>query len=160
MEQRGLPIHHYRTLLWVSAVVILLDQLTKAIISNTLALHQSIEVIPGFFNITHIRNPGVAFGLLKGSGRLRLAVLLIVSSVALAVVVYLYRKAEDKVLAFALSLVAGGAVGNLIDRMRFGEVVDFLDLHLGSYHWPAFNIADSAITIGVILTLLSLYIRR
>lgn len=151
---------NYRTLLWVSSVVIVLDQLTKAIIAATLTLHQSIEVIPGLLNITYIRNPGAAFGLFREGGVFGLALLLVLSFVALIVVVYLYRGTGNKVTAFALSLVAGGAIGNLIDRVRFGEVVDFLDFYIGPYHWPAFNIADSAITIGVTVTILLLYIRR
>lgn len=155
-----MSIHHYRTLLWVSTIVIILDRLTKAIIVNTLTLHQSIEVIPGLLNITYIRNSGVAFGLFRDGGVFGLALLSALSFVALIVVVYLYRRTGNKAEAFALSLVAGGAVGNLIDRVRSGEVVDFLDIYIGSHHWPAFNIADSAITIGVIVTILLLYRRR
>jgi len=159
MKQMGLPIHRYRTLLWVSTIVIILDQLTKGLIINTLTLHQSIEVIPGLLNITYIRNPGIAFGLFREGGVFGLALLLVLSLVALIVVVYLYRGTGNKVTAFTLSLVAGGAIGNLIDRIRFGEVVDFLDFYIDPYHWPAFNIADSAITIGVVSTILLFYRR-
>lgn len=148
----------YKTLLLVSLTVVVLDQLTKALITHYLYLHQSIEVINGFFNITYIRNPGAAFSLFRDSNEIFRKLFLIgVSIVALIVVFLVYRKIENNLpYRIALSLIAGGAVGNLTDRIRFGEVIDFLDVYVGRYHWPAFNVADSAITIGVFLAVFSL----
>ena len=145
----------YKTLILVSITVVILDQLTKAIITHYLSLHQYIEVIGSFFNITHIKNPGVAFGLFRNSSELfRILFLTGMSLIALIVVFFVYSKAENNlVYRIALSLIAGGAMGNLIDRIRLGEVTDFLDVYIGQYHWPAFNVADSAITIGVFLTI-------
>ncbi|MBI3753933.1 MAG: signal peptidase II [Deltaproteobacteria bacterium] len=149
----------YKTFILISLIVVILDQLTKAVITNYLILHQSIEVISGFFNITYIRNPGAAFGLFRNGGAFFRALFLTgISIVALIVVFLVYRKIENNLpYRIALSLIAGGAVGNLIDRVRFGEVTDFLDVYIGRYHWPAFNVADSAITIGVFLAVFSLY---
>jgi len=146
----------YKILIFIAAAVIILDHLTKAIISHYLYLHQSIEVIGGFFNITYIRNPGAAFGLFRDSGEIfRIVFLTGTSIVALIVIFFFYTQAKDGLISkIALSLIAGGAVGNLIDRIRFGEVIDFLDFYIGQYHWPAFNIADSAITVGVFLLLI------
>ena len=145
----------YKILILVSITVVILDQLTKAIITHYLSLHQSIEVISSFFNIIHIKNPGVAFGLFRNRSELfRILFLTGMSLIALIVVFFVYSKAENNlVYRIALSLIAGGAMGNLIDRIRLGEVTDFLDVYIGQYHWPAFNVADSAITIGVFLTI-------
>ena len=147
----------YRLLVLTAAAIVLLDQMTKAWIQKTMLLHQSIPVIPDLFNLTYIRNPGAAFGLFaSGGGSLRSAFFIAVSVIALVVLSLLYTKAprETWLLRFSLSLVMGGAIGNLIDRIRLGEVVDFLDFYLGSYHWPAFNVADSCITIGIGLLIL------
>lgn len=142
-------------LIIVASAVIILDQLTKAIITQYLYLHQSIEVVSGFFNITYIRNPGAAFGLFHDSGEVFRTIFLIgVSIVALGAIFFVYRRVKANLPAcIALSLIAGGAIGNLVDRIRFGEVTDFLDFYIGQYHWPAFNVADSAITIGVLLAI-------
>lgn len=142
----------YKTLILVASTVIMLDQLTKAVIIHYLSLHQSIEVIGGFFNITHIRNPGAAFGIFRGSNEIfRTLFLTGISIAALVVIFFVYRGVKDTASRIAFSLIAGGAAGNLVDRIRFGEVIDFLDFYAGSYHWPAFNVADSAITAGVFL---------
>jgi signal peptidase II len=146
----------YRLLILAASVIALLDQATKAWIEKTMLLHQSIPVIPNLFNLTYIRNPGAAFGLLsRGGGSLRTAFFIAVSLIALVVLSVLYTKAPREAwsLRWGLSLVTGGAIGNLIDRIRLGEVVDFLDFYLGSYHWPAFNAADSCITVGIGLLL-------
>ncbi|HLB94683.1 MAG TPA: signal peptidase II [Nitrospiria bacterium] len=153
----------YRLLVLTAAAIVLLDQMTKAWIHKTMLLHQSIPVIPGLFNLTYIRNPGAAFGLFaSGGGSLRSAFFIAVSVIALVVLSLLYTKAprETWLLRFSLSLVMGGAIGNLIDRIRLGEVVDFLDFYLGSYHWPAFNVADSCITIGIGLLILHTMVSR
>lgn len=142
----------YARLFLVAGITILVDQVTKEIVLHAFSLHESLEIIPGFFALTHIRNTGGAFGLLAGEATwLRTLFFLVVSCLALGIVFYLYtRIAHSKVwTAVSLAMIFGGALGNLIDRLRFGEVVDFLDLHIGTAHWPAFNVADSAITVGV-----------
>lgn len=148
-----------RILLVTAALVVAVDQVTKAAIMMRLLENQLIEVIPGFFNIVFFMNPGAAFGILTDGGVLKTLTLVAISAAALVVVILLIRQARDRLFIFALSLIAGGAVGNLIDRIRFGEVVDFLDFQLWGYHWPAFNAADSAITVGVVLALYSYYFR-
>ncbi|MFQ5585302.1 MAG: signal peptidase II [Thermodesulfobacteriota bacterium] len=150
----------YGLLITVSALVVLLDQITKTVVTRLLSLHQTVEVINGFFNIVYIKNPGAAFGILRGWGAVRTVLLILISLAALAVIVYLYGKTTGRLASFALSLIAGGAVGNLIDRVRFGEVIDFLDFSLCGYHWPAFNLADSAITVGVTVTVILACLKR
>ena len=142
----------YHLLIYTATIIVVLDQVTKAWIQKTMTLHQSIPVIPDFFNLTFIKNPGAAFGLFAESGgTFRTAFFIIVSFLAVGVLTYLYANTpgEFRLMRLALSLVMGGAIGNLIDRVRFGEVVDFLDFYIGRYHWPAFNVADSCITVGV-----------
>jgi signal peptidase II len=146
-------IHNkYLKLAVIAGLVIIFDQITKAVIQNTVPLYHSITVIPGFFSITHIHNPGGAFGFManKSSG-LRNLLFLLISSLAICLIFYFYKKTPQKysLLSACFALILGGALGNLIDRIRFGKVVDFLDCYIGSYHWPAFNVADSAITVGV-----------
>ena len=138
----------------IAGLIVLLDQFTKALILSSLPLYDSFPVIPGFFNITHVHNPGGAFGLLADqSPLLRKILFLAVSAAASLVVLYFYMKTPRSygLLAGGFALIFGGAVGNLIDRLRFGIVVDFLSFYIGPYHWPAFNVADSAITVGVII---------
>jgi signal peptidase II len=138
--------------LLITGLVVVLDQIAKALVLANMPIYHSIAVIPGFFNLTHIRNPGGAFGFMAaGSQGLRNMLFLGVSALAMGLIVFFYRSTPKThpALASALAMIFGGAVGNLIDRLRFGEVVDFLDLYLGAYHWPAFNVADSAITIGI-----------
>lgn len=135
-----------------SGIVLILDQITKIVILKYLYLHQEIPVIQGFFNIVSVRNPGGAFGFLAGHSTLvRTLVFFVVSGFAVLAVLYFYWSTpkELKWLSCAFAMILGGAAGNLVDRIRFGEVVDFLDFYYGNYHWPAFNIADSAITIGM-----------
>jgi len=140
---------------WVAAItgmVVILDQLTKYLVLKKFYLHESVKVIPGFFSLTYVRNPGAAFGLLAGaSGAWRTIFFVTVSLAALVVIAALVRKTTDRLPLIAFSLIGGGAVGNLIDRVRFGEVVDFIEWYYRSFHWPTFNIADSAITAGVVL---------
>jgi signal peptidase II len=147
------PAAKYGRLLLVAAAVVVLDQITKAIILAQVPMYETIPVIPGFFNITHIQNPGGAFGFFAGGSiLLRKIVFLLLSSVAAVFVLYLYHQVPLRYrwLSFGLALIFGGAIGNLIDRIRFDvRVVDFLDFHVGRYHWPSFNVADSAITVGV-----------
>ena len=141
----------------IAALVIIVDQLTKLWIMTNFALHEQQNVIPGLFDLVYVTNTGAAFGFLAGSKNLLRQIFFVgVAIVALIVIVYAYGhlKRQGKIFVYALGLIGGGAIGNLIDRLRFGSVVDFLDFYLGSYHWPAFNAADSAITVGVVLFLL------
>ncbi len=146
------PMNKYTRLAIIAGLVILIDQISKAVILNTLPLHESITVISGFFNITHVHNPGGAFGLLADqSPMVRRIVFMGAALAATVVVFFLYRSTPPTHpwLATALALIFGGALGNLIDRFRFHWVVDFLDVFIKTFHWPAFNVADSAITVGI-----------
>jgi signal peptidase II len=136
----------------VFLLVLGLDQLTKQIIVSSLSRGDRIEVIPGFFNIVLTYNPGAAFGLFAGyPDGLRTIVLGIATTFAVGLVLYFlfFEYNRDPFGQAALIMILAGAAGNIIDRIRYGEVVDFLDFYLGAYHWPAFNVADSAICIGV-----------
>jgi signal peptidase II len=144
-------------------VVILLDQTTKAIIIGTLRLHDSVAVIKGFFNLVHVRNRGMAFGIMNQSHPdAAFWFLTAASFVAIGLLLFWFFHLQDRDarMTLGLSLILGGAVGNLIDRVRFREVVDFLDLFWGAYHWPAFNVADAAITVGTGWVAFSLIFRR
>lgn len=130
-----------------AAAVVALDQASKAAAAAFLPAPGAERAILGFFNLVHVRNPGVSFGLMPGLGPWALAGFAVAVSAGLAV--WLAR-AESRLTAAALGLVIGGALGNAIDRLRLGAVFDFLDFHAFGYHWPAFNAADAAITVGVI----------
>jgi len=134
--------------------LIVLDRWTKALIDSRLALHETIPVIDGLFNITYVRNTGVAFGIFdSGFSTSRAAALsLLTVAAVVGVLVYSFKTSlRQRLTQTALSLVLAGALGNLYDRIRFGYVIDFLDVYYGAYRWPSFNIADSAISIGVAL---------
>jgi signal peptidase II len=148
----------YRILAIISAVIIALDQATKLYVDANFRLHESMPVIRGFFNLTYVRNKGAAFGILADNA-VRIPFFITVSIVAmLGILWYINRIRNDQKLAvFSLSLVFAGACGNLIDRIRLGEVIDFLDVFWQRYHWPAFNVADSAITVGVTLLLIDMW---
>ena len=144
----------YTKLTIVAGLVVLLDQISKALILRHLPRHHSIPIIAGLFDITHIRNPGGAFGLMASmSPTVRTVVFLFISSLAVGLILYFYTKTprSQPLLATGFALIFGGAIGNLIDRVRMGIVIDFLDVYVGKYHWPAFNIADSAITVGIFI---------
>lgn len=136
----------------LSALVIVLDQLSKWLMSSWLDLHQTVEVIP-FFNLTLAHNYGAAFSFLASAGGWqRWFFVLLAVTISIALTVWLKRlPANAKLEAASLALILGGAIGNVIDRLVYGYVIDFLDVYYGSYHWPAFNIADSAICIGAVL---------
>ena len=141
----------------IAAFVVIIDQFTKLWIMANFALHEQQNVIPDLFDLVYVTNTGAAFGFLAGSkSGLRQLFFLGVGIIALVVIVFAYGhlKKQGKIFVYSLGLIAGGAIGNLIDRVRFGSVVDFLDFYLGSHHWPAFNVADSAITVGVGLFML------
>jgi len=144
--------NRYARLLMIAGTVCIVDQLVKALIVSTVPAYHTISVIPGFFNLTHIYNPGGAFGFLSGSPSvLRHLFFVIASVVAMGLIFFLYIKTPPGygLLEFGLSLIMGGAVGNILDRLRIGKVIDFLDIYVKDIHWPAFNVADSAITIGI-----------
>jgi signal peptidase II len=138
----------------LAVAVILLDQATKALVAAKIPLHATIPIIPGFFDLTYVRNTGAAFGFFSGEATpFRTLLLTAVAAVVFfGVVIYAWRSsARDVVLQTALALISGGAVGNLIDRIRFDSVTDFLRFYVRAYEWPSFNVADSAITMGVVL---------
>jgi signal peptidase II len=148
-----------RVELWLPVIVVALDQATKAMIRRALPIHESMTVIPGFLDFTHIRNTGAAFGTLDGVDfPFKTWVIALVAVAALAgVVAYTSQLSRDQLLArTGLALIIGGAAGNLIDRIAVGSVVDFVDVYWRSYHFWAFNVADSAITIGVALMILDM----
>src|SRR5262245_39367400 len=137
-------------------IILVLDQLTKLIVDRTMPLHHSISIIDNLFSLTYVRNTGAAFGIFAGSHEaFRLPFLILVSVVAIGFVFMMLKRLNEQEtgLITALSFILGGAIGNLIDRILFGEVIDFLDFYWGRYHWPAFNLADSFITVGVTITL-------
>jgi len=138
----------------IAAIVLLLDRLTKRVVAGSIALHDSVAVVPGFFRLTHVQNTGAAFGLFaESSAQWKVGALVSFSVLALIVVsAMLWKNGHSlSTTTIGLSLILGGAMGNLWDRLFTGHVVDFLDFYVGSYHWPAFNVADSAIVIGAIL---------
>ncbi len=138
----------------IAITITCLDQLSKFYVQRTLFLGQVIPVIPSFFNLTYVLNPGAAFGFLAGaSAGFRNPFFITISVLAVLFIVY-YRSRHREmgwVPSLGLSFILGGALGNLVDRLRVGMVVDFLDFYYRTYHWPAFNLADSAITVGVAL---------
>jgi len=149
--------HRYALLMGVTFVLVALDQITKMFIVHTMHLHESIPIISGFFNLTYIRNPGAAFGIFADSNSaFRLIFFVGTSIFALGLLgTIFYRLHPDDIWGqLTVSCIFGGAIGNLIDRVRYGEVIDFLDFHVSGYHWPAFNVADSAISSGVVSLLI------
>jgi signal peptidase II len=135
----------------LSALIVVLDQATKLIVTNYLAVHEMVTVTP-FFNLVLTYNPGAAFSFLSSaSGWQRWLFIAIALAASVWIVFLLRRYTRLRLFAAALSLVLAGAVGNLIDRVLFGAVIDFLDFHAFGYHWPAFNVADTAITCGALL---------
>lgn len=142
----------------IAAIVVLLDQLSKWWILATFNLYESRPVIPGFFDLTFLVNTGAAFGMLAGEQNLwRHLFFVTMTLIALIVLCMAFRqyRHESKAYVAGIGLIGGGALGNLVDRLRFGHVVDFLDFSIKNHHWPAFNIADSAITVGVTFFLLA-----
>ena len=145
-----------------AAAVTVLDQLTKAAVLQHFEGNLSDrETITSFFNLVLTYNRGISFGLFNGGTAVNALVFSVAAAVIIGVLVYWLSRATSPLLAVAIGLIIGGAVGNVIDRIRLGAVVDFLDFHIGSLHWPAFNLADSAICIGVAAMLMdSLFLRR
>jgi signal peptidase II len=147
---------HYLAL---SAVIILLDAWTKWLVAGRISLHESVPLIPDFLSLVHVRNTGAAFGIGANAQSQLVPLLLNVGAIGVffVVVAYAFRTAlSDRVLQTGLHLILGGAIGNLIDRFRLGYVTDFVDVYVGTHHWPAFNVADSAICIGIALLFLDM----
>jgi signal peptidase II len=137
--------------LGLSAIVIVLDQLTKSWVTSAFQLGDSLTVT-SFFNLVLAYNTGAAFSFLADAGGWQRVFFIAIAVIASVVIVYLLRKPQNHRLTnMALALILGGAIGNVIDRVRLGHVVDFIQVHAGGYYWPAFNVADSAITIGAVL---------
>jgi signal peptidase II len=149
---RSAVAYRYKVLLITTLISLALDQASKFYIDQTFTLYQSLVVIENFFNITYIRNQGAAFGIFSDSS-LRIPFFITIAVVASVVILWVIHRLKDeqKVFGFGLSLIFSGAIDNLIDRIRLGEVIDFLDVHWYRHHWPAFNVADSAISVGVAL---------
>jgi signal peptidase II len=143
----------------IALVIVLTDQLSKAIVVRRMRLGQSIPIVSGYFDLTFVLNPGAAFSLfatLPESIRNPFFILISIAAVILIVIYRARHLRQHRLASVSLGLILGGAVGNLIDRVRYGVVVDFLDVHLHQYHWPVFNVADSAISVGVTLLLLEM----
>lgn len=136
----------------ISLIGLTADQITKVCIDRSMRLYDSIPIIDNFFNITYLRNKGAAFSFLSNASW-RLPFFISVSLIASIVILIAFRKLNDdqKLAQISLAMIFAGAVGNLIDRVRLGEVIDFLDVHWYRHHWPAFNVADSLICVGVTL---------
>ncbi|WP_448568700.1 signal peptidase II [Thalassotalea ganghwensis] len=135
--------------LWITVIFLIVDQVTKQWVANTFDLYESVNILP-FFNLTYIHNPGAAFSFLADQGGWQRWFFTAIAAIACVIFsVWLKRTPADKTyLAIALACMLSGAMGNLIDRVLFGYVIDFLDFYIGNSHWPAFNIADSMIFIG------------
>jgi len=146
--------HKYMMLGVISGTVVALDQATKWLITRFLNYYQEITVIPNFFNLIYVHNPGGAFGVFaKNHSGLQSLLFIGIACGAMSLIVYLYKNtsSEYPALLSGLALIFGGALGNLIDRLRLGKVIDFMDLYVSHWHWPAFNVADSAITVGMVI---------
>jgi signal peptidase II len=146
-----------------ATAVIVLDQITKAAIVAKFFIHESYTIVDGFFNLVYVMNPGAAFGFLaKASATFRHFFFTgITIAVILLIIYYVVKsKPQNMLMVISLTLIFAGAVGNLIDRIRFGAVVDFLDVYIGTAHWPAFNVADSAISVGAVLMIWEMIMNR
>jgi len=140
--------------LWLSGLVIILDQVSKWIMVSWLSLYETVAVIP-YFNLTMAHNTGAAFSFLAGAGGWqRWFFVGLAIAISIGLFIWLDKLAKTKLEAVSVSLILGGAIGNVIDRLYFGYVIDFLDVYYGTYHWPAFNIADSAIVVGAALLII------
>jgi len=145
-----LKIKAHMTFFWTILLVLSLDQFTKHLVLLNMSLYETIPVVNGCFNLTYVTNTGAAFGFLAGHETWRYLFFLAIGCLSVIALSIFYFKAGPHSLAMSmgLAMVVGGAMGNIWDRLQLGFVVDFLDFYLGNYHWPAFNVADSAITVG------------
>lgn len=137
----------------IAILVVLLDQITKFLARSLIGPFETIKVLP-FLHLVSVRNEGAAFGLFKGFGNIPFIVISLIA--VIVVIVLLVRGKEDR---FGLSLILGGAIGNMIDRITMGSVTDFVDVFAGRFHWPAFNVADSALTVGLVVMVVSSFIQ-
>ena len=159
MEHQG-GVH-----LWVAGIfssILILDQVTKYLVRSLMHPCVNISVIPGFFDLVYVMNRGGAFGMLSTlPSSVRVIIFIGFSLIAIAALVIVYWKSHSAPsLRIAIAFLLGGAIGNLVDRLRWGMVVDFLDFYVGRYHWPAFNVADSAICVGLGLVILYLFVTK
>jgi signal peptidase II len=153
------PVPGRSPYLWIVGAVVLLDQVTKALVDEFMMLHESRSIVEGLVRLTYVQNRGAAFGILSEAGLPYQSLLFSVVSLLalLAIALYAWRMpVQSRLPQTALALVMGGAIGNLFDRARLGYVIDYVDMYWGAYHWPAFNVADSAITVGVVLLVLDI----
>jgi signal peptidase II len=147
----------------LALVLVVLDQVTKNIVARAVGLYESVPVIPGFFNITRIHNRGAIFGTFSQTDNTLVFILLTAASIAALafVAVYFFKTPPaDRLMKAALTLIMAGALGNQFDRLVRGHVIDFLDFYIGRAHWPFFNVADSCISIGACLMLVTLFRRK
>ncbi|MCG6877706.1 MAG: signal peptidase II [Deltaproteobacteria bacterium] len=153
--------HNYQLIIWPALLVVCLDQATKIAVLKGLRVYESVPLIGGFFNLVHVRNRGMAFGFMNRPNMdLGFWILVFATIIAIFLLLFWFHrmKGESNWTTLGLSLILGGALGNLIDRVRLHEVIDFLDFHVGAWHWPAFNVADAAITVGAFMVGLSLFL--
>jgi signal peptidase II len=153
------PLRTRRLEVWLPIVVVVLDQLTKALVRSRVPPYSSVTIVPGFMNVTHVLNTGAAFGILNTSDfPFKTAVIAVIATAALiGVGIYAAGMAHQQVVArLGLALIIGGAGGNLLDRIVAGSVVDFIDVYWQTHHFWAFNVADSAITVGVAIMILDM----
>ncbi|SDL20818.1 signal peptidase II [Maridesulfovibrio ferrireducens] len=144
----------------IAAVIIILDQVTKIAVRNNLELWSSKTLIPDYFNLVYVVNKGAAFGFLnRGDISWQRTFFIVVTIISLGAITMLLKSTNDKDFfqISGLGFILGGAIGNLIDRILYGEVTDFLDIYVGTYHWPAFNVADIAICLGALAMIISIY---
>lgn len=163
MQEKQTPQAKQFRFLWLSAIVILLDQFVKIIVKLTLPLFQSKSVIGDLVLLTHVQNTGAAFSLSLGNQQINRIFFIVMTVVAVAFVVYLIYRSTTKLQQIGLSLIIGGAIGNLIDRILFGYVTDFLDVDFPDFimhRWPVFNVADSSIVIAMGLLILDMIINK
>lgn len=165
-NNHGPGVERWRALVLFSVTVFLVtltDQATKILVAASLPNGSGRELVPGVLNLVHTRNPGAAFGMMSGSAPgLRSLFFIGISVMALIVILWLVTQSPRIrwPLLMACSTFFGGTLGNLLDRIRFGEVVDFIDLHVGAWHWPAFNVADSALCVGTACFILHFFTER
>ncbi len=131
----------------ISAAIVFLDYVTKQIIVSKLVLYNGINILP-FLNIVHVENKGAAFSLFSNLGN---KFFIVISLIAICAIIIYLSKLPKGLEFYSLTMILGGAVGNLVDRIRIGKVIDFIDIYVNKWHWPAFNVADSALSIGIVL---------
>jgi len=153
------PVPGRSPYLWIVGVIVAFDQVTKALVDDFMTLHESRPMVEGLVRLTYVQNRGAAFGILSEAGLPYQSLMFSVVSLLalLAIALYAWRMpVQSRLPQTALALVMGGAIGNLLDRARLGYVIDYVDVYWGAHHWPAFNVADSAITVGVALLVLDI----